>query len=214
MIKIQQFTFNPLQESTYVLYDETKEAVIIDPGCYEKHEQEELASFIASKELKVVRLLNTHCHVDHVLGNAFVHRTYEVKLEIPKQEEAVLRSVPTMAQIYGFPAYDPIEAEVFLTEDDTITFGNSELEILFVPGHSPGHLAFVNKKQLLCMGGDVLFRMSIGRHDLPGGDYDSLIDSIHTKLFELDDDTVVYPGHGEETTIGFEKLNNPFCTIA
>lgn len=214
MIQIQQFTFNPFQENTYLLYDETGECVIIDPGCYEHHEKEELKNFITSQGLKVVKLLNTHCHVDHVLGNNFVKNEYNVGLEMHEKDVPTLESVKVYAPSYGFVQYEPVEPDTFLDEGDQVKFGNSILDIVFVPGHAPGHIAFYNKEQNICIGGDVLFQMSVGRTDLPGGNHETLISSIHEKIFPLGDDMVVYPGHGPETNIGFEKQNNPFCAVA
>ena len=213
MIKIHTFTFNALQENTYLLYDDTKECIIIDPGCYDRSEQEELKEFIQENTLKPVKLLNTHCHVDHVLGNKFVKDLYKLKLYTSKEEEAALRSVKVYAPVYGFANYAETEVDEIIKEGDVISFGNSTLEILFVPGHSVGHLAFVNKEQNICIGGDVLFQQSVGRWDLPGGNKDTLINSIHTKLFKLADEMVVYPGHGPETTIGIEKRTNPYCAV-
>jgi hydroxyacylglutathione hydrolase len=213
MIQIKVFTFNALQENTYLLYDETKECILIDPGCYDRSEQEELKDFIKENGLKPVKLINTHCHVDHVLGNKFVKELYGLKLYTSKEEEAGLRSVKLYASLYGFANYAETEIDEFIKEGDRIHFGNSELEILFVPGHSVGHLAFVNKEQKICIGGDVLFYQSVGRWDLPGGNQDTLLKSIQTKLFALSDDMVVYPGHGPETTIGREKRTNPFCAV-
>lgn len=210
MITIQVFTFNPLGENTYVLFDETKEAVIVDPGCYEAYEREELKNFIANNNLQPVRLLNTHCHVDHVLGNAFVSKQYNLVVETSAIEEEQLRSVKSYAPVYGFHAYQESEVGKLIKEGDTVTFGNSILEILFVPGHSPGHLAFYNRNQQICIAGDVLFRGSIGRYDLPGGDFKQLEKSIRTQLYTLPDETEIYPGHGPKTTIGYEKKNNPY----
>ncbi len=210
MIKIETFTFNALEENTYLLYDETKECVIVDPGCYEKEEEEELKAFIAKKELKPVKLLNTHCHVDHVLGNRFVKETYGVKLYTSKEEEAALRSVKLYAPMYGFTNYYETEVDEIIKEGDLIQFGNSTLEILFVPGHSVGHIAFINRDEKICLSGDVLFHQSVGRWDLPGGNQATLFESIQ-KLYTLEDDTVVYPGHGPTTKIGKEKKSNPFC---
>lgn len=210
MIKIAQFTFNAFQENSYVLFDETKECVIIDPGCYEKSEQLELQNFIQENDLKVVKLLNTHCHIDHVLGNSFVKETYKVDLYIHKEDEATLLSVKSYAPSYGFPMYQEAEADHFLKEGDVVTFGKSKLDVLFVPGHAPGHIVFVNKEQKFCINGDVLFQRSIGRTDLPGGDHETLIKNIREKMFALPDDLTVFTGHGPSTTIGEEKRENPF----
>ena len=213
MISIKSFVFNPFSENTYVLFDETKDCIIIDTGCYENNEKEELKNFIYENALNVVRLLNTHCHIDHVLGNSFVANTFDVNLEIHERELVILKAVTSYSSNYGFPNYDEQLPGKFLKENDQIRFGESNLEVLFTPGHAPGHVLFVNKEQKFCIGGDVLFQMSIGRTDLPGGDFDTLIDSIQQKIFPLGDDWVVYPGHGSTTTIGFEKENNPFCKI-
>lgn len=214
MIKIRTFTFNPFSENTYVLHDsETAEAVIIDPGCSAREEQQELQDYISSKGLKVVKLLNTHCHIDHVLGNTWVKEKYNTEIYIHKEDEQVLRAVETYAPVYGFPQYQPSLPDHFLKEGDMVKFGNSALEVLFVPGHAPGHIAFYNKNQDFCINGDCLFQSSIGRTDLPGGDFDTLIRSIRNKLFTLPDQTVIYCGHGPETTIGHEKKFNPFCRV-
>ncbi|MTI32591.1 MBL fold metallo-hydrolase [Xanthovirga aplysinae] len=213
MIEIKSFTFNPFMENTYLLFDETKECIVVDPGCYENHEKQELTEFISNKELKVVQLLNTHCHIDHVLGNQFIKDTYGVELAIHPSDTPTLKSVEVYAPQYGFPNYQTNVAESFLEEGNKIRFGNSELEILFVPGHAPGHVAFFNQKQQMLVSGDVLFQNSIGRTDLPGGDFDTLINSIQQKLFPLGDEITVYAGHGPTTTIGHEKHHNPFCAV-
>ena len=211
MIEIKSFTFNPFSENTYILHDSSSlEAVIIDPGCYEKSEQEELDAYISSKKLKVSKLLNTHGHIDHVLGNAYVKNKYGVELYIHSEDEATLRSVETYAPVYGFANYAPAYPDHFLKEGETVQVGSSALEVLFVPGHAPGHIAFYNKEQNFCINGDCLFQGSIGRTDLPGGNFDTLIQSIKKKLFSLPNETVIYCGHGPETTIGHEKKYNPF----
>ncbi|MFY0626069.1 MAG: MBL fold metallo-hydrolase [Reichenbachiella sp.] len=213
MIQIHNFVFSPFLENTYVVYDDTKEALIIDPGCYDPEEKRELSDFISENQLKVVGLLNTHCHIDHVFGNYFIKKKYDAKLQIHPEDEATLRSVEVYAPAYGFTQYEKSEADSFFEEGDQIKFGESSFDILFTPGHAPGHVVFVNYDQKICIGGDVLFDGSIGRTDLPGGDYDLLIKSIHDKMFALDDDVTVYPGHGETTTIGKEKATNPFCGL-
>ncbi|GCC50719.1 MBL fold metallo-hydrolase [Chryseotalea sanaruensis] len=214
MLTLQRFTFNDLAENTYILYDTNGLCFVIDPGCYSKNEQEELANFIQAKKLKVVQVLNTHCHIDHVLGNYFVTSTYKAPLFIPSGEEAVLKAVKAYAPNYGFQQYQEAEPAGFLAEATYLSLGEEVIQILSVPGHSPAHVAFYIAKQAILIGGDVLFRESIGRTDLPGGNFDTLIKSIHTKLFTLPNDVTVYPGHGPETTIGYEKVNNPFCAIA
>ena len=211
MIKIQSFVFGPFMENTYILSDETGESVIIDPGCYERVEKETITDFVSN--LKVVKLLNTHCHIDHVLGNDFIKEKYKVTLAAHRVEAPLLKAVKSYASNYGFPNYREVEIDEFVDENDIIKFGQSQLEILFVPGHSPGHIAFYNREQKFCIGGDVLFQGSIGRTDLPGGDFNTLIQSIHQKFFPLGDDFTVYCGHGSSTTVGEEKKSNPFCAI-
>lgn len=213
MIRVHDFTFNPFEEKTYVLFDETREAVIIDPGCYDKEEQEELASFIYTEKLTVKLLLNTHGHIDHVLGNYFVKQRYGAPFLIHSVEVPVLRSVKSYAPNYGFPGYQEVLPDSLLAEGTPIKFGKSQLDVLFLPGHSPGHVGFFAPEQHLLIVGDVLFYRSIGRTDLPGGNADILLKSIHQKLFQLPDEVVVYPGHGPTTTLGEEKVSNPFCAL-
>lgn len=213
MLHIQSFVFNAFQENTYVLYDETTECVIIDPGCYDQEEKNELASFISENKLHVKALLNTHGHIDHVLGNDFVKEKFKTKLYIHAIDDPVMKAVKVYAGNYGFPQYREATADIFLNEGDIITFGSQQLKVLFVPGHSPGHVAFYSEENKIVMGGDVLFRNSVGRTDLPGGNHDTLIRSIHKQFFSLPDDVVVYPGHGPETTIGFERKTNPYCAL-
>lgn len=210
MLHVQSFVFNPFEENTYVLYDDTKECVIIDPGCYEAEEKKELTDFIESNDLKVTKLLNTHCHVDHVLGNYFVKEKYNVKLYIHELDLPVLKAVTVYGPNYGFHQYQDSTPDHFLNEGDEVNFGHQRLRVLFVPGHAPGHVAFYSAHDKVVIGGDVLFYNSIGRTDLPGGNFDTLIKSIREKLYTLPDDVTVYPGHGPKTTIGFEKQTNPF----
>ena len=211
MIKIQSFAFNGFQENTYVLFDESKKCIIIDPGCYEQNEKLELERFIVDNELEPVKLINTHCHIDHVLGNRFVAEKWSLDLEMHELDLPTLHSVKDYCQLYGFHNYEESpEPSTFLKEGDKIHFGNSSLDVLFTPGHAPGHIVLYSNEQHFVIGGDVLFQMSIGRTDLPGGDYDTLINSIKDKLLPLDEQTKVYSGHGPSTTIGYEKTNNPF----
>jgi glyoxylase-like metal-dependent hydrolase (beta-lactamase superfamily II) len=213
MLRIQSFVFNPFQENTFVLFDETRECIIVDPGCSDEREQLQLKTFIDQQKLRVKLLLNTHCHIDHVLGNKFVKETYKVNLLIHRTEEPVLKAVEAYAPSYGFHLYQHQPPDGFLEEGDYIKLGNQTFVVLFVPGHSPGHVAFYSEKNRILIGGDVLFYNSIGRTDMPGGDQGLLINSIHTKLFILPEHVKVYPGHGPETTIGFEKKTNPFCAV-
>lgn len=213
MLKLQSFVFNPFQENTFVLFDETKDCVIIDPGCIEETEKKELTDFIQDHDLHVKLLLNTHCHIDHVLGNYFVKEKYKTNLLIHKVEDPILKAVRVYAPNYGFYQYQETTPDGYLEEGDVVKFGQQVLKVLFVPGHAPGHIAFYDENSRILIGGDVLFYNSIGRTDLPGGDFNTLINSIHNKLFTLPDDVKVYPGHGPETTIGFEKRTNPFCAL-
>ncbi len=209
---IKQFTFSPVQENTYILFNEEKECIIIDPGCYSSQERNQLKDYVVEHGLQPKYLLNTHCHLDHIFGNRFVASTFGLVLHIHPNEEKVLSMGPTFGDMWGLP-FQNYEGElVFLKEGDTIQLGNDLLEILEAPGHSPGSICFYNSKQQFIIGGDVLFNGSIGRTDLPMGDFDTLINSIRTKLWPLPDEVVVYSGHGPTTTIGKEKRTNPFLT--
>jgi hydroxyacylglutathione hydrolase len=212
MINIKQFTFNAYQENTYVLFDETGECVIIDPGMYDAAEQNELVNFIKGAGLKPVLLLNTHCHIDHVFGNRFVYDNWSLKPQFNKGELTVLQAVPSYAPSMGMHYELSPEPEVYLGESGSVTFGKSQLDLIFAPGHSPAHLCFYAEAENFLIGGDVLFYSSIGRTDLPGGNHEQLIQSIQQNLFVLPDDCKVFPGHGRSTTIGYEKKNNPFLT--
>lgn len=211
---VQSFTFNPFQENTYVIYDETRNAAIVDPGCYDPAEQRQLDQFIIQHNLVVKYLLNTHCHIDHVLGNSHVLEKYKAPFLIHQKEEALLRAVKTYSSNYGFQLYHEALPTGYFAEGDKIAFGKTELEVIFLPGHSPGHVGFYHRTEKVILSGDVLFEGSIGRTDLPGGDFNTLIDSIHKKLFVLPDDVIVYSGHGNTTTIGEEKSTNPFCALS
>ncbi len=210
MIELQSFVNNPYQENTYILFDDSKDCVIIDPGMYTASEQNAVVRFISSEKLNPVLLLNTHCHIDHVLGNKFVFDNYGLKPQFHEGELPLLTAVPSYAPAQGFNYEVSPLPEKFLPELGTISFGNSELELIFAPGHSPAHLCFYSKEANFLIGGDVLFYGSIGRTDLPGGNHSQLLKNIREKLFTLPDDCVVYPGHGGETSIGFEKKHNPF----
>jgi len=211
MSLVAKFTFNPFQENTYVLHDETKECIIIDPGCFTQNEKDQLVDFIEKNELKPVRLINTHCHLDHIFGNRFIAEKYDLELEIHPGEVPVLEAAPMVSSSYGIPFPEPSPpATKFLEEGDVVKFGKTELEVIFTPGHSPASISFFCKKDKYVIAGDVLFQGSIGRTDLPGGDMATLIGSIKDKLFPLGDDVKVYSGHMGDTTIGVEKMSNPF----
>jgi len=210
MMQIAVFTFNPFGENTYIIYDETREAVIVDPGNYGKDEDNRLESFIESEQLVPKWIANTHAHVDHVLGVSFAKRRWGIPFVLHRTEEPILRSVKVYAPHYGFVHYQEPEVDQWFEEGDEITFGETTLEILFVPGHAPGHVAFYHAPSKTLIAGDVLFRESIGRTDLPGGDHPTLLRSIREKIFVLPEEVTVYPGHGPSTTVGHEKKYNPF----
>ncbi len=208
---IQTFEFSPFHENTYVIADDvTGEAVIIDPGCYEQAEKEALARFIEDKKLKVKYILLTHSHLDHVFGVAYVKRKFNVKAYLHESDMVIFNDVPTRCALYGLRGFEPSTIDEFLKEGDQFQVGNTILDVIFVPGHAPGHVAFVNHADRYIIGGDVLFRGSVGRTDFPYCNHADLIDSIRTKFFTLPDDYIVYAGHMDSTTIGQEKRTNPF----
>ncbi len=210
MLDVNIFTFSPIQENTYLLWNEQKKAIIIDPGCYFSEERETLADFIDSNGLTPVMLLNTHCHLDHVFGNKWVADTYGLTLHIHPDEKELLDHAPASGLMWNLP-FDNYTGELhYIREGDMLSLGNDTLNVLLTPGHSPGSISFYCVQQAFVISGDVLFRQSIGRTDLPKGDYPTLERSIRQQLYTLPDDTIVYPGHGAPTTIGFEKKHNPF----
>ncbi len=210
-MKITKLTFNQFQENTFIISDKSKECIIIDPGCYQKNEMLRLKEFINNNELKPVKLVNTHCHIDHILGNKFVCKEWGLELHAHKGDLNLLKNSELIAKMYGFEDYElsPYPKH-FLRGGEKLTFGDTEFDIIFTPGHSPGHICLHNSKEKLIISGDVLFNGSIGRTDLPGGNYETLINSIKTHLLNLAEDTIVYCGHGPATKIGYEKNNNPF----
>ena len=210
MLQIKVLTFNPVQENTYLLFNEQNECIIIDPGCYYDNEKEALTVAIDKNNLRPVMLLNTHCHLDHVFGNKFISEKYKLALHLHNAEEQMLKMAPASGLMFNLP-FDNYAGEfIFLNEGDTITLGTDRLEVIHAPGHSPGSICFYCKEQKFIIGGDVLFYNSIGRTDLPSGNHEDLIRSIKQKLFKLPPDVKVYSGHGIETSIGYEKENNPF----
>lgn len=210
MSRIASFTFNPFAENTYVVWDETQNCVIIDPGCYTREEKKELSDFITRNKLKPKYILNTHCHIDHVLGNYYLSELYNIPLVMHAGEVPVLKAVETYADTMGIEYEVSPAASSFLADGDTFTFGNTTFDVLFTPGHSPASICFYNKREGYILSGDVLFLDSIGRYDLPGGNLDTLMQSIRQKIMVLEDVVNVYPGHGPETTVGRERKFNPF----
>ncbi len=213
MLSVKNFVFNPVAENTYIIYNEQKHAIIIDPGCYFDEEKQQLALFLSTNGLTPVQLINTHCHLDHVFGNKWVYDILGLELYIHKNEEMVLNFAPQAGQNWGMPFENYAGPLHFLKQDDIVKVGTDRLKVLETPGHSPGSISLYCEAQKFVISGDVLFRESIGRTDLPGCNHAALIDSIQQQLMTLPEDVIVYSGHGEETTIGYEKKNNPFLRI-
>ena len=210
MIQVKAFVFNPFQENTYVVYNESRECLIFDPGCYFKEEQQKLVQFISEHHLKPAYIIHTHGHVDHALGVNFLKHHFTIEALMHADDLEVLRKSSDFGESIGIEVDQPSDPERFIQEGETIQLGDTEFDVLHVPGHSPGSVALLNKDDQMVFVGDVLFKQGIGRTDLMGGDFDTLIESIRNKLLVLDDNVVVYPGHGEPTTIGEEKRENPF----
>lgn len=210
MITVQTFTFNPYQENTYLLINDTKECIIVDPGMHDHKEAQVLRNYIEQNQLTPILLLNTHCHIDHVLGNRFVFEQWGLKPNFHEGEIPVLIAVENYAPQMGFRYETSPIPDSFIEEGDTIEFGSDQLKAIYAPGHSPAHLCYYSETYNFLIGGDVLFLNSIGRTDLPGGNHQLLLDNIKTKIYTLPDHTIVYPGHGGTTTVGYEKKNNQF----
>lgn len=209
-MQLQRFTFNPFSENTYVLADEQGHCAIIDPGCHSPQEKATLLNYINSKQLQPVLLLNTHCHIDHVLGNRFVFDSWGLQPHIHPNDQSDLDRLVAYAPVFGMEAEASPAPTGFLEHGLELEIGNLRLEMRQAPGHSAGSICFIHHESGTVIAGDVLFAGSIGRTDLPGGDYNTLINSVKNQLFTLPDAYVVYPGHGPETTIGHEKATNPF----
>ncbi len=210
-MEIKTFTFNPFQENTYIIYDTTNECIIVDPGCYTSKEKAILKQFITKNKLKPVKLINTHCHIDHILGNKFVSEEWNIDLYMHKEDLLLLENASNIAEIYGFEDYEPSPLpKYFLSQKKKITFGKSNFNVLFTPGHAPGHICLYNKKNNILISGDLIFQKSIGRTDLPGGDYETLINSIKKNILPLPDETQIFCGHGPSSILNFEKQHNPY----
>ena len=209
MLSVKQFTFSPIQENTYVVYND-KGCCIIDPGCYSEIERNQLKDYILSLGFPAKYLLNTHCHLDHVFGNKFIAETFGIVPHIHPKEEQLLAFAPMSGIQWGLPFANYEGELVFIDKNSAIELGDDKLEILETPGHSPGSICFYCRKQGFMISGDVLFEDSIGRTDLPGGNHQVLLESIRRELFTQPDETIIHPGHGRSTTIGKEKHYNPF----
>jgi hydroxyacylglutathione hydrolase len=211
MVKVKKFIFNPFQENTFVVWDElTKESALVDPGCSDELEENKLSDFIKTNELIPKYLINTHCHLDHIWGCRFVKDKYNPVYLIPEDDLTLLNNAGAQAELYGIQFGDPPSPDEFISEEIKLSLGESSIKFLFTPGHTPGEFCLYFPNERFCIVGDVIFKDSIGRTDLWGGDYDTLIDSITTKLLSLDDDVIIYSGHGDESTIGRERRKNPF----
>ncbi len=209
-IRIKKFTFNSFQENTYILYNENKKAFIFDPGCSNENEENILFQFIDQNGLEPVALINTHCHIDHVLGNHVVKERYNIPFWAPEGEQSMLQAASVMAEMYQIPYQPSPVPDQWIDTSHSMSLDSEKWELILAPGHSPASMVFYIPSEGIAIAGDVLFRESIGRTDLPGGNHDDLLKNIRKKLYILPDDTIIYPGHGEETTIGHEKINNPF----
>lgn len=210
MLKIDTFTFNPFSENTYLLSDDSGECVIVDPGCYTAQEKEELSRSIEEKSLKPVKILLTHAHIDHILGNNYLAGKYNIPIVMNAVEIDLLQAAKVYGEMWGIIVEPSPAPELFLKEGDIFSFGHTKLEVIFTPGHSPGSFSYFDRSTNQLLAGDVLFQESIGRTDLPGGSFPELERSIQDKLYLLPENAIVYPGHGPTTTIGHEKKANPF----
>lgn len=210
-MKLKIFTFNPIQVNSYLLWDDTQEAVLIDCGCFGAQEEEELATFIQSNGLQLKHYLNTHLHFDHIFGNPFIARTFGISAEANDADWHWAANIAERVARFGIIYKDKIPLpERILHDGDEIQFGTQRIVAIAVPGHSPGSLAYYLPQHGILFSGDALFRDSIGRTDFADSDHSTLITSIREKLFTLPDETIVYPGHDQKTTIGHEKRHNMF----
>lgn len=210
MIRVQKFVFNPFQENSFLLFDETGECILADMGSYTVEEKKEILYFVENNRLNPVMIVNTHCHVDHLLGNSFFKNKFKVKTVAHAADGFLIGNAVEHGNVFGLEVEAPPPADESIEDGSLISFGSSSLSVLHVPGHSPGSVALYSRDDGFVIVGDVLFKGSIGRTDLPGGDFDTLINSIKSKLMVLPAETIVYCGHGPETTIGEEKETNPY----
>ncbi|MDZ4664384.1 MAG: MBL fold metallo-hydrolase [Bacteroidota bacterium] len=210
MLKLKSFEVNPFQQNTYLIWDSNNIAAIIDPGNSNNQENQMIKKFISENNLKLERLLLTHAHIDHIMGNSFIFDEFGLLPEVHKEDVYFIDVMGKTAEMYGVPYEQSPQPEKFLEDKQVIQLGELEFSCIFTPGHSPGSITFYFEKEKVMIAGDVLFNGSIGRTDLPRGDHPTLIQSIKTKLLPLGDDIKVYSGHGPSTVTGYEKLNNPF----
>ena len=210
MLQAQRFTFNPLREHTYVLYDDTKACAVIDPGCSNPGEEKVLSRFLADKQLTLQHVLNTHGHIDHTVGNHYLKEAYGLSPKLHPADLSLVEGTPPYGTAFGMPNYTFVQPDTCLAGGGTVTFGNTTLHVLHVPGHSPGHVAFYYPEGQRCWVGDVLFKGSVGRTDLPGGDMPTLLRSIKEQLLPLGPATKIYAGHGPNTTVEEELADNPY----
>ena len=208
--KVNRFVFNSFGVNTYILADNTGKCLVVDPACQYAGEESELLDFITENHLEPIGMVNTHFHIDHIVGNSLVCKTYNLRPQCHKSSKMLWETAAEFGAVFGIKIENLIIPRDFLGEGDLISFGNSSVEVRYTPGHADGSICLVNHAERYVIAGDVLFRDSIGRTDLPTGNFDVLYESITTKLFTLPDDFIVYPGHGPETSIGYEKINNPF----
>jgi len=213
MISVKKFVFNPFQVNAFVLFDETGDCILIDPAVSSERELTQLETFIEENKLHPTLLVNTHSHIDHLLGNHTIAQGYGIKLAAHPAGQVFIDKAHASAERFGLHLEGTKNIDIFLDDQQELSFGNAKLKILYTPGHADGSICLYAEKEAFVISGDVLFNQSIGRTDLPTGDYDVLQKSIWEKLFTLADETLVYPGHGPETTIGSEKVNNPFVAI-
>lgn len=212
MMKIEKFVVNPLGENSFIISDETGECIFIDPGFYYEEEHEEIKDYLKSNQLIPVKITNTHCHFDHIMGVEFIRNEFKIPFCAHSEDAFWVEKAVGQGEMFGFEMKPVAPIDFFLVENEYVEFGNTKLKIIHIPGHSPGHVVFYNEKDKILIAGDVLFYGSIGRTDLPGGNYETLISNIKNKLFALPDETKVFCGHGPETNLGFEKSTNPFLT--
>lgn len=207
---IKTLVYNAFQVNTYIVYDESGNTLVIDPACYTTREQEHLADFISKNNLKVSHMVNTHCHVDHVLGNEFIFQKYGIRPMIHRSGLVFFEHLVVHANTFGFDVENIVYPEEYLEDGDEIKLGEETINILYTPGHAEGSICLAYEKEKWIVTGDLLFFMSIGRTDLPTGSLETLLASVRNKIFIYDDTYVLYPGHGQSTTVGFERKNNPY----